>query len=250
MNKTSFNFIGENLSYWNWESEILSIEEISSSSNSFENKTENKIKEEINNRIKITIQTKLTNECQLFLLTGPKSHRPLLCIEGDNDYSGLWRVINIENNFIFCSFSHIKYTSKSIWNEKSYYLSKPSNITYTETNIQLISSTSSFNETNLNENQQNSTSINININTSTRGTKDTRRKIYLAPPLVFHTRVSIFNIDAIDTVNQTFRADIYAELRLKSIIYCEDVEVISRLLECYQANTYTIHFLHVFEIIG
>lgn len=204
----NFNLIENNLICWNWESEIISIEEIILT-------IENKI------NIKIKLKNIILNNLKDFLLNGSRSQRPLLCIEGYIEYSGLWRAYNIENDIIYCTFSHLTSTCSNLWNLK-YYLFKTNNHKCGETNLQLLS------ETNVS-----------NI-----------KKIYLAPPLVFHTRISIFNIDAIDTVNQTFRADIYAELRLKYITNSEDKEAIEKLLECYQANILTIDFLNVAEIIG
>ena len=204
------NLLGESANYWNWESEINLIEEI------------------INNNkliIKIQIINEITKEFELFLFNGSKSQRPLFCIEGDQKYCGLWRIekINLENNEIFCSFAHINYNSTNLWGESQYQIYKPKNFTCTETNIQLLTIDS---------------------------ISSVRNRIYLAPPLVFHTRISIFNIDTIDTVNQTFQADIYTELRLKHVIHSEDEEAILKLLECYQATSNKIDFLHISTVIS
>lgn len=203
----SENLFGEKLVLWSWESEIVSIKEVTL----FEQK----------NCLQIEVKVMIAKEGISLLTNGSRSQRPLLCIEGSQEYSGLWQVHSIEKEFIYCSFSHSTHSCSNIWS--GYSLSKSSNTTCSESNLQLLSGS----------------------NPST-----TISKVYLAPPLVFHTRVSIFNIDAVDTVNQTFRADVFAELRLKYIINCEDEEAILRLLECYQAMVSHIDFLNVAEVIG
>jgi hypothetical protein len=74
--------------------------------------------------------------------------------------------------------------------------------------------------------------------------------ICVLPPLTFRARTSIFNIDKIDTIAQSFQTDFYCELRLINIIDREDEEAINTLLSQYQLHAGLIDFLNVSEVIG
>ena len=54
---------------------------------------------------------------------------------------------------------------------------------------------------------------------------------FIAPPLLFHARMSVFSIDSIDTVAQTFRASTYVELRLRAITNEPDEALVEHVLE-------------------
>jgi len=43
--------------------------------------------------------------------------------------------------------------------------------------------------------------------------------VTIAPPLVFHTRMSMFHLDEINTVAQSFRADVYIEVVLSRVFF-------------------------------
>jgi hypothetical protein len=211
--------LGNNVRCWDWEGEIVGIEEDHSS--------------DLMNSIKITLNEKIPLEYQTILFQTTRSHRPLLCIEGTMRYNGLWIVYNILNHekSLCCHPSHSSQESCShLWNNQ-FYLHKSIGTQCTESNIQLLkgecpnSSSSSSSPTSLG-------------------------RIYFAPTLVFHCLINIFNIVSIDTVNQTFHIDLYTELRLKYISDHENQEAILMLLECYQATLASIDFLNVSEIIG
>jgi hypothetical protein len=201
--------LGNNVKHWDWEGEILSIEE--------------DITSDLLNSIKITLREIFPIDFHDILLNAPRSHRPLLCIEGYSGYNGLWGVYKINNQFLYCQTSHFsKESCTQLW-ENKFYLHKHPTTQCTESNLQLLKGDCP---------------------------KSSSSKIFFAPTLVFHCLVNIFNIVAIDTVNQTFQIDLYTELRLKYICDHEDKDAVLKLLECYQATLPTIDFLNVSEIIG
>ena len=55
----------------------------------------------------------------------------------------------------------------------------------------------------------------------------------IAPPLVFHTRMSMFHLDEINTVAQSFRADVYIEYRLRGITLDPDEGLVKTLFHAY-----------------
>jgi hypothetical protein len=57
--------------------------------------------------------------------------------------------------------------------------------------------------------------------------------VSIAPPLHFHVRMNMFHLDEINTVAQTFRADVYVEFRLRSITSEPDEHLVNELLRCY-----------------
>lgn len=68
-----------------------------------------------------------------------------------------------------------------------------------------------------------------------------------APPLVMHTRTTIFVLDAIDTVAQTFRADVFVEVRLRNVSFEQDeAGVLGLLAQCAMRPDF-IQFLNVSE---
>jgi hypothetical protein len=56
---------------------------------------------------------------------------------------------------------------------------------------------------------------------------------FIAPPLLFHARMSVFSIDSIDTVAQTFKASSYVELRLRAIANEADDKLVGLLLAVF-----------------
>lgn len=241
----SQNLLSSNLCSWNWEGKIINILIDTSPSSDPILSTSSSIVPSISGkeqgssasspRIIIELLDDFPTEYSEILLTGPRSHRPLLCIEMDhanNDlrqYNGLWSVQQIEKNRIYCSSPHFsKEICNSLWNHQ-YYLHKPLSTICTETNIQFLK---------------------YPLQSSASPNPSSKGKIYLAPTLVFHCLISIFNIVAIDTVAQTFQIDLYTELRLKYLTNHEDVDAIMKLLECYRATIPTIDFLNVSEPIS
>jgi hypothetical protein len=41
--------------------------------------------------------------------------------------------------------------------------------------------------------------------------------VWILPPLILHSKMNIFGVDSVDTVNQTFKAELLCELRLRGI---------------------------------
>jgi hypothetical protein len=222
----SHNLLGPEIKYWNWEGEIISITEHNHNTPltaATPTPTTKELGQQTFLMITIEIKEILSSEYTNLLLNGPFTHRPLICIEGSKKYGGLWSVFQIENQFISCFSSHdTKQTCDTIWN-RQYYLHKPKTVHCTESNLQLL----------LGECPELPSP-----------------RIYLAPPLVWHCLLNIFNIVAIDTVNQTFQVDFYAELRLKYVANHENQDALLKLLECYRTPIAAVDFLNVAEPIG
>ena len=221
----------DELRCWEWEGEILSINEetYETTDPDFKTTTPSPSSPEDSPTtfmtIRIEINEILSSEFTTLLLNGPMTHRPLLCLEGTKKYDGLWSVYNLDTstNSFLCFASHqTKQTCDVLWNEE-YHLHKMNSLQSTDSNIQLLTGKS------------------IEL---------AKPRIYLAPPLVWHCLVNIFNIVAIDTVNQTFHVDFYAELRLKYVANHEDKDAILKLLECYRTPLAAIDFLNVSEPIS
>ena len=72
---------------------------------------------------------------------------------------------------------------------------------------------------------------------------------FIAPPLRFHARMSVFSIDSIDTVAQTFRASSYIELRLRAIANEPDDELVGLLLAVFGFSTSMVAMMNVVESV-
>ena len=78
---------------------------------------------------------------------------------------------------------------------------------------------------------------------------DSASMAFIAPPLTFHARMSVFYIDNIDTVGQTFRVDSYLELRLRAIAHEQDDELIGSLLSAFGFRTDMVEMMNVVESV-
>tara|TARA_B110001452_G_scaffold228694_1_gene204252 strand:- start:206 stop:1702 length:1497 start_codon:yes stop_codon:yes gene_type:complete len=72
---------------------------------------------------------------------------------------------------------------------------------------------------------------------------------FIAPPLLFHARMSVFSIDSIDTVAQTFRASSYIELRLRAIVNEADDKLVGLLLAVFGFSTNMVAMMNVVESV-
>ena len=70
---------------------------------------------------------------------------------------------------------------------------------------------------------------------------------FIAPPLLFHARMSVFSIDSIDTVAQTFKASSYVELRLRAIANEADDKLVGLLLAVFGFSTTMVAMMNVVE---
>ena len=70
---------------------------------------------------------------------------------------------------------------------------------------------------------------------------------FIAPPLRFHARMTVFSIDSIDTVAQTFRANVYSEMRLRAIADDPEPELVNHLLSAYGLNQDMMQMMDVVE---
>ena len=75
-------------------------------------------------------------------------------------------------------------------------------------------------------------------------------RVALAPPLTFHARMSIINVDEINVVSQSFRAQVYVEMRLRSIATEDDRALIQHILDSYGFRTDMLQLMGVIEVIG
>jgi len=64
--------------------------------------------------------------------------------------------------------------------------------------------------------------------------------ITIAPPLCFFARMTVFAIDEISTIGQTFRTSNFSELRLRSFTTEPDDELVDKILDVYG-----FHFSHI-----
>jgi hypothetical protein len=77
---------------------------------------------------------------------------------------------------------------------------------------------------------------------------------YLAAPLVGLSRMKVHTLDAIDTVSQTFRAEVEVEVRFVGVVPSSDVKTdmlkIHTIFAAYGVNVDELHFLKLSEIQG
>ena len=74
-------------------------------------------------------------------------------------------------------------------------------------------------------------------------------EVFVPGPLVFNCRCSIFGLDQVDTVNQTFQAEFYTELRMRGILEEGDTELGLALMTAYNLSIDQITYLNVSEIV-
>lgn len=196
------------MSHWDWESEIL-------------NCIPNINPSDVKATAKFELKGRLDENVSKILTSGSWSARPLLCVRGNEDCkeaTGIWQVVSVEGSSLVCRFPH---TKKDSFSETF------------GTNTQLLKPEGKGH----------------NIFLSYNGEYNKGPAVaFLAPPLEFNCRVSIFSIDSIDTVNQTFRTDFYTELRLRALTDMEDTEGVEDLMACYSMSLSFIDFLNVSEM--
>jgi hypothetical protein len=74
--------------------------------------------------------------------------------------------------------------------------------------------------------------------------------VSIAPPLRFHSRMTMFHLDEINTVAQTFRADVFCEFRLRGISFDPDENLVKTLLEAYAFREDMLEVMMATEIIS
>jgi len=70
---------------------------------------------------------------------------------------------------------------------------------------------------------------------------------FFLPPLVLHTRCSIFSVDHVNIECHTFRADLYVELRMRAITQMQDPVHVRELLSIIHADENRIEFRNASE---
>ena len=74
-------------------------------------------------------------------------------------------------------------------------------------------------------------------------------RVTIAPPLVFHSRMSWFHLDEINTVAQTFRADVYFEFRLRGISSDPEEDLVRSLLDAYGFRDDMVEVMMAVDVI-
>ena len=74
--------------------------------------------------------------------------------------------------------------------------------------------------------------------------------VTIAPPLVFHTRMSMFHLDEINTVAQSFRADVYIEYRLRGITSDPDEGLVKALFDAYGFREDMLELFMAIDVIS
>jgi hypothetical protein len=74
--------------------------------------------------------------------------------------------------------------------------------------------------------------------------------VTIAPPLVFHTRMSLFHLDEINTVAQSFRADVYIEYRLRGITSDPDEGLVKALFHAYGFREDMLELIMAIDVIS
>lgn len=173
------------------------------------------------NAVKIILRTPPDQRICDILLNGKPHTVSLICFEGHEDSSGIWRVIKIvEESSMICVPTN---QDGEIFKNDS---SKPAYLHRVE----------------------NDGEYHLHIKKKYPSDIKLVPKVFIAPPLIFHTRITIFSINEIDTITQSFNSEFLVELRLKSVIDFENIEVVSSLLSCYQYNDDFINFLNIREV--
>lgn len=175
------------------------------------------------NFLRIEVCNIITPEMKSLLVCLGGASAPILCIQGHTEFNGFYSADSVgegdESRFIICHHT----------NAKNSHLEDNYRVNINHGNIQLKKKG--------NQNQDTPPG-------------DEAAHIFILPPLTFRSRVSVFNIDKIDTIAQSFQTDFYCELRLVNIVEDDDKLAIDTLLEHYQLHYGLIDFLNVSEVIG
>lgn len=158
-----------------------------------------------------------------YLTDSSRSARPLFFIKNSKEIDGFYIALSVDKNYVNCACSSLDPEGNKIWNERFTIHHNP--LTFGEENWRVAEKDASGGDT---------ASIDV----------------ILAPPLIFHCRVTVFSIDSIDTVDQKFQTYFYCENRLRGIVSNEDESMVTALLKSYIVDESSIDFLSVAEMIS
>lgn len=79
---------------------------------------------------------------------------------------------------------------------------------------------------------------------------DGATKARMAPPLIFHVRCTVFLLDDLNTVAQTFRSEVQVELRARGMLQENHADLGIALCRQYGLLESMIGFLNVSELLG
>lgn len=154
------------------------------------------------------------------------ANKPLMFITSHSQYYGMWHFKSAQDNilggkkslnspnFILC---HVPYYAET-W----------------EPNLYAVE---------YDENSQEISVVNPpNVQVKTSIDQSSKAQVFLAPPLKFYIRSTVFSLDDIQTAHQTFRTSVFIELRLRHI--CTNRNLVPLLMKDYGFN------LHLFEVLN
>lgn len=176
--------------------------------------------------LKIEVCNIITTEMKRLLLCSGGSSAPVMYIQGCGEQDGFYCPVKIpdanqvQNQSIFCRPSR----------EKSRYIEEHYKVEVVYGRLRLAKKGGSAD--------------------GQESAESGRASLLMLPPLTFWCRTSIFNIDKIDTIAQSFQADFYYELRLNNVIEGDDREGVTTLLQHYEVGLDMIDFLNISEVIG
>ena len=153
--------------------------------------------------------------------SGAPVSRPLLCIEASTEnvsYSGLYTVNSADANALICVRADKNSDEKS-----SYHITRANLLGVPQIKI---------------------------IEKDHLASVKTDSIIYVVPPLMCPSRVTLFNVDNIDTVNQTFRADIFLDVRIRAISSIDNMDLVTEVLSSFPIGPLQIRFLNITEVVG
>lgn len=149
------------------------------------------------------------------------ANKPLIFITHHDKYYGMWSFSSAQDNCFLCDVKHYK---TDVWQPNLYaidYIPSKKNDEFFE----------KFCITSPDEKKS--------------PTVEDPSKVFIAPPLKFYVRSTVFSLDDIQTANQTFRTSIFIELRLRSI--CTEVYLVKFLMQGINILLYSssLSFIHI-----
>lgn len=191
---------------FNWSANIVSIGIIDISS---EFQTEDVQKGQVpwnkNLRLSLELATKLPASVSDAIMNRTKkasiTTMPLLAIAGHDRFHGIWQMdcLDVNGTDVLCSVPEY---------EGSEMEPKTWEVEFSDVDDNLIVRQAGKSQTG-------------------------KPYVKLAPPLTFHTRLSVLNLDSVETVAQQFTIDFQLELRLRAISREKNVNLLEQLLDAY-----------------
>ena len=167
-----------------------------------------------------------------------KKLQPLVAVDGHPKYNGVWRVIACEDvarTRLTCHVPHYEEPDLA----KADAAALP-------TIASEYDSGASFG-INFDVNAEAGQNLCFSSLQGERKSAAADARVFLAPPLNFHVRCTLNQIDDIDIVAQKFRADVFVEFRLRQISDQPEDKLVERLLEAYGFRQSMVELMGVVE---